>query len=205
MTVEQLVRNYRNKVNEIEIYEWVNQRKYRKKVLSSEITSIDESEVEDFRLCNPADWEVMDEDRYSETIMSGTCCYADFDEWYDDKDAKVLVIILEDDWREDTCSGIYGAPKINVGNKKVLGDFLRLGGTLTYYEDSHMLCKLTGAERKEYYNRLAEEGQTMTDFYREFTIESLVQFGFSEWEAKSLYYYDEDVARLADGLERSLR
>lgn len=39
------------------------------------------------------DYEVMDQDEYNNTILANTCEFADFKEWYDDADARVLVII----------------------------------------------------------------------------------------------------------------
>lgn len=44
-------------------------------------------------------YEIMDEDEYSSTILINSDSPADFEEWYDNKDTKVLVIML--DWTID--------------------------------------------------------------------------------------------------------
>lgn len=41
------------------------------------------------------DWSLMDEDEYNNSILANACPSADFEEWYDDKNAKVLVILIE--------------------------------------------------------------------------------------------------------------
>lgn len=41
------------------------------------------------------DFEVMDEQEYNNTILANTSVEADFDEWYGDKNAKVLVVVLK--------------------------------------------------------------------------------------------------------------
>ena len=39
-------------------------------------------------------YEVMGEEDYNNTILANTCEYADYGEWYDDKDALVLCIMV---------------------------------------------------------------------------------------------------------------
>ena len=41
-------------------------------------------------------YELMDEDDYNHSILANSCTSADFEEWYGDKDAKVLCIMLAD-------------------------------------------------------------------------------------------------------------
>lgn len=36
----------------------------------------------------------MDEDDYNHSILANSCISADFEDWYDNKEAKVLVIVL---------------------------------------------------------------------------------------------------------------
>lgn len=38
---------------------------------------------------------LMDEGRYNETILANSCVTADFADWYGDKTAKVLVILIK--------------------------------------------------------------------------------------------------------------
>lgn len=40
-------------------------------------------------------WSLMDEEEYNNTILANACPQADFEEWYDDKNAKVLVLLIE--------------------------------------------------------------------------------------------------------------
>lgn len=42
------------------------------------------------------DFSEMDEEEYNSTIMGNSCEDADFEDWYGDKDAKVLVIVLDE-------------------------------------------------------------------------------------------------------------
>jgi hypothetical protein len=46
-------------------------------------------------------YEIMDEERYNETIFANCSESADFELWYDDKDAKVLVMFLSEFWNEE--------------------------------------------------------------------------------------------------------
>lgn len=39
----------------------------------------------------------MDEEDYQHSILANSCEVADFAQWYDDKDAKVLVMMLAED------------------------------------------------------------------------------------------------------------
>lgn len=41
-------------------------------------------------------YEAMDEDEYNATIYANCGMKADFDEWFDDKNAKILCILLAD-------------------------------------------------------------------------------------------------------------
>ncbi len=38
--------------------------------------------------------ELMDEEEYGNTILANSSMYADFEDWYGCKDAKVLVVVL---------------------------------------------------------------------------------------------------------------
>ena len=41
------------------------------------------------------DYRLMNEEEYNNTILANSCKKADFEEWYDDKDAIVLVVIVK--------------------------------------------------------------------------------------------------------------
>lgn len=40
-------------------------------------------------------YELMDQDEYNNTLMANCDIYADFDDWYDNKNAKVLCIMIK--------------------------------------------------------------------------------------------------------------
>ena len=40
-------------------------------------------------------YELMDEEEYNNTIMANCDIYADFEDWYGDKDAKVLCVMIK--------------------------------------------------------------------------------------------------------------
>ncbi len=39
-------------------------------------------------------WELMDEEDYNNSVLANACVTADFNAWYGDKNAKVLVILM---------------------------------------------------------------------------------------------------------------
>ena len=46
------------------------------------------------------DVQLMDEEEYDNTLLANSCTSADFEDWYGDKDAKVLVVVLSYDSAE---------------------------------------------------------------------------------------------------------
>ena len=90
MTIKEMKEKYAVQFVDVEVYE-INSK--RKSVHTDFVDSVDdytdETKVDDFYS------ELMDENRYNETICAN-CDDADFSEWYDDSDAKILVIILEE-------------------------------------------------------------------------------------------------------------
>ena len=51
------------------------------------------------------DYEIMNEDRYNETILANSGESADFEIFYGNKDAKVLVMVISENWRTEDLSG----------------------------------------------------------------------------------------------------
>ena len=43
------------------------------------------------------DYEIMDEEDYGTSVLANSCVRADFEEWYDDKNAKVLCILIDEE------------------------------------------------------------------------------------------------------------
>lgn len=88
-----------------EIREIINKEKYveceiykyngsRRSIHTDFIISTD-AEIEDVEIQElEADYELLNEEEYNNTIYANCGEYADFAEWYGDKDAKVLVIVL---------------------------------------------------------------------------------------------------------------
>lgn len=90
MTIKEMKEKYAGQYVDVEVYEFTSKRK---SVHTDFVASVDdytdETKVDDFYS------ELMDEDRYNESICAN-CGEADFSEWYDDSDAKILVIVLEE-------------------------------------------------------------------------------------------------------------
>ena len=90
MTIKEMKEKYAGQFIDVEVYEFTSKNK---SVHTDFVYSVDdytdETKVDYFYS------ELMDEDRYNETICAN-CDSADFSEWYDDKSVKILVIILEE-------------------------------------------------------------------------------------------------------------
>lgn len=52
-------------------------------------------EDSDMELYNDWSYEIVDETGYEQTVLANTCEFADFEEWYGDKFAKVVIIIVK--------------------------------------------------------------------------------------------------------------
>lgn len=60
------------------------------------LITVDERDLEKY---NIHDYEIMDQEKYDHSILANSCIRADFQTWYDDEKAKILIIIVEE--RED--------------------------------------------------------------------------------------------------------
>lgn len=92
MTIKEVKEMYKGQYYEIEVYEpnsrgnhYPNHFHTDNCKFTEEFT--DESEV--------GLYELMDEEDYNHSIMANTSDYADFEEWYGNKEAKVLCIMLK--------------------------------------------------------------------------------------------------------------
>lgn len=97
MTIKDVKEEYKNKYVELEVYEAMSGGKYYP---SNFHTDNCRSLGEDSPYGNYDDdmevglYELMDEEEYNNTIMANCDIYADFEDWYGDKDAKVLCLSL---------------------------------------------------------------------------------------------------------------
>lgn len=91
MTIKEIKEMYEGQYEEIEVYSALSVGKHYPNhfhtdncKFTAEFT--DESEV--------GLYELMDEKDYNHSIMANASDYADFEEWYGNKEAKVLCIML---------------------------------------------------------------------------------------------------------------
>lgn len=98
MTIKDVKKEYKGEYVELEVYEAVSGGKYYP---SSFHTDNCRSLGEDSPHGNYDDdmevglYELMNEEEYNNTIMTNCDIYADFEDWYGDKDAKVLCIMIK--------------------------------------------------------------------------------------------------------------
>ncbi len=78
-----------NNYDDVEFYEYNNNNVHG--VHTDSITSLD---VDKLPAGMPCDIYEMDEDEYNKTILANSSTNANFDEYYGNKDAKVLVILI---------------------------------------------------------------------------------------------------------------
>lgn len=87
MTVREVIASNRGKCVDVEIYRYNS----IKKIIATDFIESVECEAE----TEVETWELMNELEYEQSVMSNTGEKADFEAWYDDKNAKVLVIIVK--------------------------------------------------------------------------------------------------------------
>lgn len=88
MKVSELLKEYSEKWTDYELYRYVGtKRNIHTDNIKSVCGTHNELEVLDYAL--------IDEEEYDKTVLANACESADFEDWYDDKNAKVLVIIVE--------------------------------------------------------------------------------------------------------------
>lgn len=93
--LKELLKEQGNEYYDIEVYKYTFDN--HKSIHTDYITSIedynDNTEVEDYQL--------MNEEDYNNSILANSSKQADFEEWYDDKDAIVLVVIMKENDGEE--------------------------------------------------------------------------------------------------------
>lgn len=91
MSVKEIIEENMEKVVDFEVYQYTDRMQ---KLHCDYIKNIDgEFSRVVYEELEAQDYRIMDEKEYSETVLGGHE-QADFAEWYDDKNAKVLVIML---------------------------------------------------------------------------------------------------------------
>lgn len=94
-TVGLLVGCYADEVADVEIYRSTQPSQYYRGIYTDSISMCeDDNMVND---CNVLDFAIMDEAEYDATVLANSCIRADFDKWYGDKDARVLVIVVDEE------------------------------------------------------------------------------------------------------------
>lgn len=99
MTVKELIKEqYNDNIADFEVWAYVGKVH---KIHGDFITNLDEVfSKEKYQDCEVVSWEIMDQERYANSIVANSIEAADFEMWYDNKDAKVLVIVIgEEFWR----------------------------------------------------------------------------------------------------------
>lgn len=83
-----------NHVAAVELWQTTNSQEHYQGIHTDTITSCDE-ELEDMpTILDIVEYRIMDEEEYNNTVLANGCINADFEDWYGDKNAKVLVVIL---------------------------------------------------------------------------------------------------------------
>lgn len=95
MTIKEVKEYYKGKYTDCEIYRWCDNR--NKKVHTDYICETDDMINDIYNENEEVEFDsLMDEKEYDMTINANSGIKADFGEWYDDKNAKVLVIVLNE-------------------------------------------------------------------------------------------------------------
>lgn len=88
MTIKELKTKYEGEYADIEVYRMKDDGTphFHTDVIESVEDCSDDTEV--------TKWSLMHENEYDETVLANSCEYANFSEWYDDKDARVLCVLI---------------------------------------------------------------------------------------------------------------
>jgi hypothetical protein len=100
MTVKELIEEqYNDCIADYEVYAFIGKVH---KIHGDFITNLDEVFSEEkYQDYEVESWEIMDEERYKNTIVANSTEEASFSHWYNDENAKVLVIVISEEfWRD---------------------------------------------------------------------------------------------------------
>lgn len=93
MTVSEIIEKENGNYAEVEVWQYTDKSH---RLHSDFIRNIDgQYAIDCYEFCEAHDYRIMDEEEYNATVLANTSEYADFDSWYGNKDAKVLVIMID--------------------------------------------------------------------------------------------------------------
>ena len=93
-TAAEIKKMYEGRYADIEFYKF----RFNNRIIHTDYIEYiedvsDDAPVEDF--------ELMDEERYNFSVLANCCGETDFKTWYGSSEARVLVVIVADDYNED--------------------------------------------------------------------------------------------------------
>lgn len=93
MTIKEIKKMYEGEYVDLDVYEPMSTGKYYPYRFHTDNCK----SVNDYNDNDEAGlWELMDEEEYDHSLLVNSCISADFKEWYDNKEAKVLCIMLKE-------------------------------------------------------------------------------------------------------------
>lgn len=98
MTIKEVIEENKGKYTELEVYKARSNGKYYPNSFHTDNCELlgDTSPYGNFSEDMEVGlYELMNEEEYNNTIMTNCDIYADFEDWYGDKDAKVLCIMIK--------------------------------------------------------------------------------------------------------------
>lgn len=112
MTVKEIMSIYSGEYDDIEFYEMVNQSH---RIHTDSIRAIEcQDENKEVR-----HYELMDEDDYNHSVLANSSIYADFEAWYGNKDAKILIVVT---WQNNENMGKYSWRQENEDIRFIRGN-----------------------------------------------------------------------------------
>lgn len=92
MNIKEVINTYKNEYTDIEVYYSISRNG---DIHTDNLRFIEEIPEDDMDGTGEViSWDLMDEEDYNNSVLANSCIEADFAEWYDDKNAKVLVILM---------------------------------------------------------------------------------------------------------------
>ena len=92
MTIKEVKEMYKGQYDELEVYSTWNVGEHYPNHFHTDNCRYTEEYTDESEV---GLYELMDEEDYNHSIMANASDYADFEEWYDNKDARVLCIMIK--------------------------------------------------------------------------------------------------------------
>lgn len=99
MKIREILEEYRGKYEEVEIYKYTGKRHDIHGDFIEDIWCLDGDysySIDDLLNVETVDYELMDEQEYNSSVLANTSEYIKFDDIFTIKDAKILVIMLDE-------------------------------------------------------------------------------------------------------------